>query len=279
MKNVIDKTRVQAETIPLFIGGEPVRSRSARTGQVTNPATGTVIRYVPMANADDIDAAVTAAHKALSGWRATPPLRRARTIQKFLTLLQANVNNLARLISEEHGKTLPDAVGSVERGIEVVEFACGIPHLLKGEYSENVGAGVDCYTLRQPVGVCAGITPFNFPAMVPLWMFPVAIACGNTFILKPSEKVPLSAIKLGELLTEAGLPPGVFNIVHGDRTAVDALLAHKSVRAISFVGSTAVAKHIYQTGTANGKRVQAAGGAKIMLSCCRTLIWILRPMH
>ena len=200
----------------LFIGGEPVRSRSARTGQVTNPATGKVIRYVPMANAADINAAVSAGQKALHGWRATPALRRARVIQKFLTLLQANVNGVARLISEEHGKTLGDAIGSVERGIEVVEFACGIPHLLKGEYSENVGAGVDCYTLRQPVGVCAGITPFNFPAMVPLWMFPVAIACGNTFVLKPSEKVPSASMKLAELFQQAGLPDGRKRTVAAD---------------------------------------------------------------
>src|SRR5207245_5842252 len=165
------------------------------------------------ANADDIDAAVTAAHKALFGWRATPPLRWARVVQKFLTLLQTNVNSIARLISEEHGKTLPDAIGSVERGIEVVEFACGLPHLLKGEHSENVGTDVDCYTLRQPVGVCAGITPFNFPAMVPLWMFPMAISCGSTFILKPSEKVPSASMKMAALFQEAGLPDGVFNVV------------------------------------------------------------------
>src|SRR5438094_755528 len=262
MKNVIDKTPVQGETIPLFIGGEPVRSKSTRTGPVTNPATGKVIRYVPMANAVDIDAAVTAAQKALPAWRATPALRRGRVVQKFLTLLQTNVNSLARLISEEHGKTLPDAVGSVERGIEVVEFACGIPHLLKGEYSENVGAGVDCYTLRQPVGVCAGITPFNFPAMVPLWMFPVAIACGNTFVLKPSEKVPSASMKLAELFQQAGLPDGVLNVVHGDKEAVDTILAHPGIAAVSFVGSTPIAKYIYETCARNGKRVQALGGAK-----------------
>src|SRR5437867_3909677 len=262
MKNVIDKTRVQAETIPLFIGGEPVRSRSARTGQVTNPATGTVIRYVPMANAADIDAAVLAAQAALPAWRNTPALRRARVIQKFLTLMQANVKELARLISEEHGKTLPDAIGSVERGIEVVEFACGIPHLLKGEYSENVGGGIDSYTLRQPVGVCAGITPFNFPAMVPLWMFPVAIACGNTFVLKPSEKVPSASMKLAELFQQAGLPDGVLNVVHGDKEAVDAIIAHPGIAAVSFVGSTPIARYIYETGARNGKRVQALGGAK-----------------
>ena len=262
MKNVVDKSPVQAETIPLFIGGQLVRSESTRTGQVTNPATGKVIRYVPMANAADINAAVSAGQKALHGWRATPALRRARVIQKFLTLLQANVNGVARLISEEHGKTLGDAIGSVERGIEVVEFACGIPHLLKGEYSENVGAGVDCYTLRQPVGVCAGITPFNFPAMVPLWMFPVAIACGNTFVLKPSEKVPSASMKLAELFQQAGLPDGVLNVVHGDKEAVDAIIAHPGIAALSFVGSTPIAKYIYETGAKNGKRVQALGGAK-----------------
>ena len=183
-------------------------------------------------------------------------------MQKFLVLMQANQMELARLVSEEHGKTLPDALGSVQRGIEVIEFACGIPHLLKGEYTENAGTGVDSHTLRQSVGVCAGITPFNFPAMVPLWMFPVAIACGNTFILKPSEKVPSTSMKIAELLKEADLPDGVFNIVHGDKEAVDSLINHPGIHAVSFVGSTPIAKYIYETCATSGKRVQALGGAK-----------------
>ena len=248
--------------VPLWVNGGAVPSTSPRSGVVTNPATGQVIRRVPFANAQDIDFAVKAAAAALPGWRAAPPLRRARVMQKFLALMQAHQKELARLVSEEHGKTLPDALGSVQRGIEVIEFACGIPHLLKGEYTENAGSGVDCHTLRQPVGVCAGITPFNFPAMVPLWMFPVAIACGNTFILKPSEKVPSTSMKMAELFKEAGLPDGVFNVVHGDKEAVDAILNHPGIHAVSFVGSTPIAKYIYQTCAGNGKRVQALGGAK-----------------
>ena len=183
-------------------------------------------------------------------------------MQKFLQLMQANQKDIARLITEEHGKTLPDAMGSVQRGIEVIEFACGIPQLLKGEYSENVGTAVDTHTVRQPVGVCAGITPFNFPAMVPLWMFPMAIACGNTFILKPSEKVPSASILMAQLFKQAGLPDGVFNVVHGDKVAVDAILNHPLINAVSFVGSTPIAKYIYETAAKNGKRVQALGGAK-----------------
>ena len=217
---------------------------------------------MPFCNAPDIDAAVKAAAAAFPAWRDTPPLRRARVMQKFLQLLQANQKELARLVTEEHGKTLPDAMGSVQRGIEVVEFACGIPHLLKGEHSENVGTGVDCHTVRQPVGVCAGITPFNFPVMVPLWMFPVAIACGNTFVLKPSEKVPSASMRMAELFKEAGLPDGVLNVVHGDKEAVDAILNHPGIHAVSFVGSTPIAKYIYETCAKNGKRVQALGGAK-----------------
>ena len=261
MNKTVEKD-LQVETVSLWIDGEPTAAKSTRLGEVTNPATGNVIRYVPMANAADIDAAVRAAQAALPAWRNTPALRRARVIQKFLTLMQANVKELARLISEEHGKTLPDAIGSIERGVEVVEFACGVPHLLKGEHSENVGTDVDCYTLRQPVGVCAGITPFNFPAMVPLWMFPMAIACGNTFILKPSEKVPSASMKMAALFQEAGLPDGVFNVVHGDKEAVEAILNHRGIAAVSFVGSTPVAKYIYETCARNGKRVQALGGAK-----------------
>ena len=261
MKKTAERS-VQLQTLPLWIGGKAVAAKSTRTGQITNPATGEVIRHVPMANAVDIDSAVRKAEAALPAWRDTPPLRRARVMQKFLTLLQANAKEIARIVSEEHGKTLPDALGSLERGIEVVEFACGIPHLLKGEHSENVGAGIDSYTLRQPVGVCAGITPFNFPVMVPLWMFPVAIACGNTFILKPSEKDPSASMKIAELLQQAGLPDGVVNVVHGDKEAVDGILNHPGISAVSFVGSTPIAKYIYETCAKNGKRVQALGGAK-----------------
>ncbi len=248
--------------LPMWIGGKPVVARTARYGEVTNPATGEVIRHVPLGNVEDVDAAVAAAREALPAWRAAPALRRARVMMRFRDLLDAHRKDLRKLVSEEHGKTLADAEGSVTRGMEVVEFATGVPHLLKGEYTENAGTGVDAYSIRQPVGVCAGITPFNFPAMVPMWMFPVAIACGNTFVLKPSERVPSTSMRLAELFKEAGLPDGVFNVVHGDREAVDALLVHPDVRAISFVGSTPVARHIYETGTRHGKRVQALGGAK-----------------
>ncbi|MDH3288733.1 MAG: CoA-acylating methylmalonate-semialdehyde dehydrogenase [Betaproteobacteria bacterium] len=251
-----------AGRVELWIGGRRERATTARFGDVTNPASGAVTRRVPLCNAADIDRAVTAAAAAFPEWRDTPPLRRARVMQKFLQLLQANQQELARLVTEEHGKTLPDAMGSVQRGLEVVEFACGIPHLLKGEHSENVGTGVDCHTVRQGVGVCAGITPFNFPVMVPLWMFPVAIACGNTFVLKPSEKVPSASMRMAELFKEAGLPDGVFNVVHGDKEAVDAILNHPGVHAVSFVGSTPIAKYLYETCAKNGKRVQALGGAK-----------------
>ena len=250
------------EIVSLWINGRKQTAASGRFGEVTNPATGRVTRKAPFCNSAYIAAAVAAAKAAFPAWRDTPPLRRARVMQKFLQLLQANQKDLARLITEEHGKTLPDATGSVQRGIEVVEFACGIPHLLKGEHSEDVGTGVDCHTVRQPVGVCAGITPFNFPVMVPLWMYPVAIACGNTFILKPSEKVPSASMRMAELAKEAGLPDGVLNVVHGDKEAVDAILNHPDIKAVSFVGSTPIAKYIYETCAKNGKRVQALGGAK-----------------
>ena len=253
---------LQFSEVPLWIGGKPVASASVRFGDVMNPATGMVMKRVPFGNGADIDAAVKAAQAAYPAWRDAPALRRARVMQKFLALLQEHQQALARLVTEEHGKTLPDATGSVQRGIEVVEFACGIPHLLKGEHSENVGTSVDCHTVRQPVGVCAGITPFNFPVMVPLWMFPVAIACGNTFILKPSEKVPSASMRMAQLFQEAGLPDGVFNVVHGDKEAVDAILSHPGIDAVSFVGSTPIAKHIYETCAKTGKRVQALGGAK-----------------
>lgn len=251
-----------AAGVEMWVAGKRRRASATRFGDVSNPASGAVTRRVPFCNAADIDAAVKAAGAAFPGWRDTPPLRRARVMQKFLQLLQANQQELARLVTEEHGKTLPDAMGSVQRGIEVVEFACGIPHLLKGEHSENVGSSVDCHTVRQGVGVCAGITPFNFPVMVPLWMFPVSIACGNSFVLKPSEKVPSASMRMAELLKEAGLPDGVFNVVHGDKEAVDAILNHPGIHAVSFVGSTPIAKYIYETCAKNGKRVQALGGAK-----------------
>lgn len=249
-------------TLMLWINGQRTQSASSRVADVTNPASGEVIRHVPLANRADIDNAVAAARAAFPGWRDTPPLRRSRILNKFRDLLETHRAELAQLASEEHGKTLEDAAGSVQRGIEVVEFAVGAPHLLKGEHAENVGRGVDCHSMLQPIGVCTGITPFNFPAMVPMWMFPIAIACGNTFILKPSEKVPSCSLRMAELFKEAGLPDGVFNVVPGDKEAVDALLVHPDVRAVSFVGSTPIAKYIYETAAHHGKRVQALGGAK-----------------
>ena len=250
------------ERLPLWIGGRAFSPSTTRYGEVTNPATGEVIRHVPFANAVDVDAAVKSAAAALPTWAAAPALRRARVLMKFRDLLDRHRKDLARIVTQEHGKTLADAEGSVTRGMEVVEFATGIAHLLKGEHSDTVGTEVDSWSVRVPVGVCAGITPFNFPAMVPMWMFPVAIGCGNTFVLKPSERDPTLSLRLAELLQEAGLPDGVFNVVHGDKEAVDALLAHPTVRAISFVGSTPIAKYIYEIGARNGKRVQALGGAK-----------------
>jgi malonate-semialdehyde dehydrogenase (acetylating)/methylmalonate-semialdehyde dehydrogenase len=255
------KSELKLDTVPAWINGKAL-APAGRMGDVFNPATGMITKRVPFCDQAVIDKAVKAAAAAFPGWRDTPPLRRARVMQEFLNLLKVNQKQLAAIVSEEHGKTLPDALGSVQRGIEVVEFACGIPHLLKGEYSENVGTQVDTHTLRQPVGVCAGITPFNFPVMVPLWMFPVAIACGNTFVLKPSEKVPSASIRMAQLFQEAGLPDGVLNVVHGDKAAVDALLKNEAVNAVSFVGSTPIAKYIYETCARTGKRVQALGGAK-----------------
>jgi malonate-semialdehyde dehydrogenase (acetylating)/methylmalonate-semialdehyde dehydrogenase len=250
------------ERLPMWIGGRMHAPTTTRYGEVTNPATGEVIRHVPFANAADVDAAVRSAEDAFAKWRAAPPLRRARVMMRFRELMEAHKKDLAKIVTQEHGKTLIDAEGSITRGIEVVEFAMGIPHLLKGEHSENVGTEVDTWSIRQPLGVCAGITPFNFPAVVPMWMFPVAIACGNTFVLKPSERDPTLSLRMGELLKEAGLPDGVFNVVHGDKEAVDAILAHEAIRAVSFVGSTPIARYIYETGTRHGKRVQALGGAK-----------------
>jgi malonate-semialdehyde dehydrogenase (acetylating)/methylmalonate-semialdehyde dehydrogenase len=248
--------------VPCLIGGRVEPSSGDRRGDVFNPSTGRVQAQVPFCTPAEIDRAVRAAHDALPAWSATPAVERAKVMFRFRELLQSRIEELAALVTREHGKTIAEARAEMQRGVEMVEFACGIPSLLMGQALENLATNVDCETSRHPVGVCVGITPFNFPSMVPLWMFPVALMCGNTFVLKPSEKVPLSAMKLGELLSEAGLPSGVFNIVHGDKTAVDALLGHPLVRAISFVGSTGVARHVYQTGTAQGKRVQAAGGAK-----------------
>jgi malonate-semialdehyde dehydrogenase (acetylating)/methylmalonate-semialdehyde dehydrogenase len=267
------------QVVSHWINGQAVIPSGSRMGEVFNPATGAVARHVPLADVATVDAAVQAAAAALPAWRDAPPLRRARVMQKFLQLMQAHQEELAALASAEHGKTLPDALGSVQRGIEVIEFACGIPHLLKGEYSENVGSGVDCHTVRQAVGVCVGITPFNFPVMVPLWMFPVAIACGNTFVLKPSEKVPSCSLRMAQLFQQAGLPDGVLNVVHGDKVAVDALLTHPGVSAVSFVGSTPIAKSIYETCARHGKRVQALGGAKNHAVVYLMQIWRLLLMR
>src|SRR5438045_242727 len=245
-----------------FINGKHSDGSNGRWGDVFNPATGERARRVAMGGATEVDAAVKAAAAAFPAWAATPPLTRARILFKFRELLDREAGALAAPISEEHGKVLSDAAGEVTRGTEVVEFACGIPHLLKGEFAEQVGRGIDSWSVRQPLGVCAGITPFNFPAMVPMWMFPVALACGNTFVLKPSERDPSAGFRIAELLTEAGLPPGVFNVVNGDKAAVDAILQHPGIAAVSFVGSTAIAEYIYATAAAAGKRVQALGGAK-----------------
>lgn len=249
-------------TIHHFIDGTVVEGKSGRTGDVFNPATGEVTRQVSLASSDEVRKAIAAADAALPGWAATPPAKRAQVMFKFRDLLMQNHDKLAEAVSAEHGKTFEDAKGEVARGLEVVEFVCGIPHLLKGEYSDSVAGGVDSVGIRQPVGVCAGVTPFNFPAMVPMWMFPVALACGNTFVLKPSERDPSAPLLLAELLMEAGLPKGVFNVVNGDKEAVDTLLTDPTVGAVSFVGSTAIGRYIYETGCANGKRVQALCGAK-----------------
>ena len=244
-----------------FINGETCTPKG-RMQDVYNPATGEAEKLVLLASKATVNDAIVSAQSAFIEWRNTPVSKRARVMFKFKSLLEEHADEIIALIGAEHGKISHDAAGELQRGIENVEFACGAPQLLKGEHSKNVGPSIDSWSEFQPLGVVAGITPFNFPAMVPLWMFPVAIVCGNTFILKPSEKVPLSSIRLGELLSEAGLPPGVFNIVHGDKECVDALLMDPRVAAVSFVGSTAIAKYVYQVGTANGKRVQSAGGAK-----------------
>ncbi len=250
------------ETLYHFVNGQKVEGTSGRTGDVYNPAIGQVVKQVPLASSAEVSAAIEVAADALPAWSATPPASRAQVMFAFREIVKNNIEELAAGLSAEHGKTLEDAKGSIGRGLEVVEFACGIPQLLKGEMSERVAKGVESYSIRQPVGVCAGITPFNFPAMVPMWMFPVAIACGNTFILKPSEKDPTCPLMLAQMMQEAGLPDGVLNVVNGDKEAVDTLLSHPRVDAISFVGSTAVGEYIYQTGCKHGKRVQALCGAK-----------------
>ncbi len=252
----------ELKTITSIAAGKPFASQSNRTGIVWNPATGEPRAHVEFSSAAEVDATVACALEAFPHWRATPLSRRAEIMFAFHALVHANKRRLAELITLEHGKTLPDALGEVSRGLENIEFACGIPNLLKGGFTEQASRGIDVYQIRQPLGVVAGITPFNFPVMVPLWMFPNAIACGNTFILKPSEKDPSPALFLAELMQQAGLPDGVFNVVQGDRIAVDRLLEHPDVKAISFVGSTPVARSIYETATRNGKRVQALGGAR-----------------
>jgi malonate-semialdehyde dehydrogenase (acetylating)/methylmalonate-semialdehyde dehydrogenase len=246
---------------PFFINGEWLEPPIAGT-PVFNPSTGDVIAECPAGGAAEVNAAVAAAQAAFPAWRDTPPVERARVFFRYRQLVEENFDRLCQVVSREHGKTHAEARGSVFRGLENIEYACGIPTLLFGDALRNIARGVDCETINLPLGVCAGITPFNFPAMVPLWMFPLALACGNTFVLKPSEKVPLSAVLLGQLLEQAGIPKGVFNIVHGGRPAVDALLTHPEVKAVSFVGSTPIAKYIHDTATRHGKRVQANGGAK-----------------
>ncbi len=245
-----------------YINGRIVSGESGKQSSVFNPASGEPIAVVDLASTEEVAAAVSAAKTAFPAWSATTPLNRARVMFKFKELLEANRNQLESMICSEHGKVLSDAGGELSRGLEVVEFACGIPHLLKGEHSSNVGANVDSWSEMQPLGVVAGITPFNFPAMVPMWMFPIALSCGNTFILKPSERDPSPALRIAELLSKAGLPDGVFNVVNGDKTAVDALITHDDVEAVSFVGSTPIAEYVYSTASKYGKRAQALGGAK-----------------
>jgi malonate-semialdehyde dehydrogenase (acetylating)/methylmalonate-semialdehyde dehydrogenase len=245
-----------------WIDGRVVESTSGRSGPVFNPATGEQTGEVDLGTVEEVDAAVAAARAAFPGWRSASLSSRAEVMFRLRELVDANRKEIASLLTAEHGKVLSDALGEVARGLENIEFACGIPQLLKGEYSEQAAGGIDVYSIRQPLGVVAGITPFNFPAMVPMWMFANALACGNTFVLKPSEKDPSASLLMAELLATAGLPPGCFNVVQGDKVAVDSLLAHPDVAAVSFVGSTPIARYIYETGTANGKRVQALGGAK-----------------
>src|SRR3954471_1705160 len=256
------RDRLMTTQIEHFIGGRRSNLASTRTADVMNPSTGEVQAQVLMASAANVDTAVASAVEAQKEWAAWNPQRRARVMMKFIDLVNANVEELAELLSLEHGKTVADARGDIQRGVEVIEFAIGIPHLLKGEHTENAGGGIDVYSLRQPLGVVAGITPFNFPAMIPLWKAGPALACGNAFVLKPSERDPSVPLRLAELFVEAGLPAGVFNVVNGDKEAVDALLHDERVQAVGFVGSSDIAQYIYTTGTAHGKRVQCFGGAK-----------------
>ena len=255
-------TPTAISTVPLLIGGTWQEHVSGAVNEVYNPSTGRVIARTPMCGAEQAAAAVAAASAALPGWAETPVVERAQLMFRFRELFVEHFEEMAALVTREHGKTLAEARAEVKRGQEMIEFAAGVPSLIMGQTLANIASDVDAETVRHPVGVCVGITPFNFPNMVPLWMFPVAIVCGNTFVLKPSEKVPLSSVRLGELMIEAGFPAGVFNIVHGGKECVDALLTHPQVAAISFVGSTPIAKYIYETGTKHGKRVQSAGGAK-----------------
>ncbi|MGD2133791.1 MAG: CoA-acylating methylmalonate-semialdehyde dehydrogenase, partial [Maricaulaceae bacterium] len=245
-----------------FINGRRVNGESGRFGDIFNPNTGEVQAKVALASEAEVASAVEAAEAAQPAWAARNPQVRARVLYAFKALLEQHMDELAELLSSEHGKVIADSRGDVQRGLDVVEFACGIPHLQKGEYTEGAGPGIDVFSMRQSLGVCAGITPFNFPAMIPMWMFSVAIACGNTFVLKPSEKDPSVPLRLAELFMEAGAPAGVLNVVNGDKTAVDAILTHPSIKAVSFVGSSDIAQYVYSTGTAHGKRVQAMGGAK-----------------
>jgi malonate-semialdehyde dehydrogenase (acetylating)/methylmalonate-semialdehyde dehydrogenase len=268
MSTIIAAAHLDEETptglrrIDYWIDGQHVPGNSGRTSNVFNPATGKVQARVPLADLTELEAVVQSSKRAFPGWASQPPLRRARVLFRFRELFEAHLDEIAALITSEHGKVLSDAKGEATRGLEVVEFATGIPHLLKGEFSEQVGTAVDSWSMRQPLGVVAGITPFNFPAMVPMWMFPIAIACGNTFILKPSERDPSVAVLIGELLKKAGLPDGVFNVLHGDKESVVGILEHPGIQAVSFVGSTPIAEYVYQHGTRFGKRVQALGGAK-----------------
>lgn len=258
-------TVVEASIVPVLIRGRWSAPDVDSFGDVFNPSIGEVIARVPMCGAKEVDSAVEAASKAFVSWSATPVTKRATVMFKFRQLLEDHFDEICRLCTRENGKTLEESKGDLRRGIEIVEFCCGVPHLLKGESLPQIADELDAMTTREPIGVCAGITPFNFPAMVPLWMYPMAIMCGNTFILKPSEKVPLTPVRIGELLTEAGVPEGVFNIVHGGKEAVDAILTHPKIASVSFVGSTRVAKHVYELGCKHGKRVQSAGGAKNVL--------------
>jgi len=257
-----ESTARQLREVHHWVNGELAIGVSGRFGDIYNPATGKVQAKVALATAAEVDLSVAAAAAAFPAWSAQPALRRARVLFRFREIFERRLDEVAALLTSEHGKVFSDAKGEATRGLEVVEFATGIPHLLKGEFTEQVGPDIDSWSMRQPLGVVAGITPFNFPAMVPMWMFPIALACGNTFVLKPSERDPSASLLLAEMLKEAGLPNGVFNVVHGDKTAVDALLAHPTVQAISFVGSTPIAEYVYREGTRHGKRVQALGGAK-----------------